>query len=183
MLVLNIQVPHDLPPNVRLLDALLRQWPTYVAYVASFMTIGIMWINHHYLFNLIRRVDHWLLVFNTLLLFGITSLPFPTALLAEYIGKPDENVAAAVYGGTMFVIAILFNLLWRYASYRNRLLDPNADPAMIQAINRGYTPALFLYFAALVSAFFNVALMLIMTIGLAVFFALPRRRVQLPTGK
>ncbi len=171
LLVLNIQVPQGLPPNVHLADALLKQWPTYVAYIASFSTIGIMWINHHYLFNLIACVDHWLLIWNTLLLFGITSLPFPTALLAEYIGKPDETVAAVVYGGMMFVIALLFNALWRYASHKNRLLDPNADPALIRAINHDYTPAPFLYFAAFVFAFFNVLIMLALTIGLAIFFA------------
>jgi uncharacterized membrane protein len=123
LLVLNIQVPHDLPAGKSLANALIDQWPTYLAFVTSFATIGIMWINHHRLFAHIRRSDNPLLVLNGLLLIGITLVPFPTALLAAYIGHPDEQVAALVYGGTLVVIAICFNLLWLYASRGKRLLD------------------------------------------------------------
>ena len=111
LLVLNIQVPHDLPVGKSLAGALIDQWPTYLAFVTSFATIGIMWINHHRLFTHIRRSDNTLLVLNGLLLMGITVVPFPTALLAAYIGHPDEQVAALVYGGTLVLIAIFFNVL------------------------------------------------------------------------
>src|SRR5438876_9124079 len=97
LLILDIHVPHDLPAGTWLLDALWQQWPTYIAFIMGFSTIGIMWINHHRLFNLIKRSDHWLLVFNTMLLFGITIVPFPTSLVAQYFGHPGEQTAALVY--------------------------------------------------------------------------------------
>ncbi len=172
--MLNIQVPRNLPPGGSLADALLKQWPDYVAYLSSFATIGIMWINHHRLFLLIRRIDHLLLVFNGLLLLSITFLPFPTALVSEYAGHPDENVAAVVYAGTFVVIAIFFNLLWRYASYHRRLLGSDVETSEIDEINRSYRVAPFLYLAAFILAFVNVIASLAIVIGLAIFFALPR---------
>jgi uncharacterized membrane protein len=83
LLVLDIKVPHDLPENTSLLRALLNQWPIYMAFLTSFATIGIMWLNHHRMFRYIRRVDHWFLVLNGLLLLGVTFVPFPTSLAAE----------------------------------------------------------------------------------------------------
>ena len=175
LLVLDIQVPQNLPSGTRLIDALLKQWPAYVAYVTSFATISIMWINHHRLFKLIKRSDHLLMVFNSMLLLGVTFVPFPTALLADYFGQPDERVAAVIYSGTSIVIAVLFNVLWRYASYHNRLLDRQSTPVAIEAINRSYVAGPLLYSLAFVLAFFSVAASLVIIIGLALFFALPPR--------
>src|SRR5438445_6092599 len=117
LLVLNIQPPPS--PNLLedgpLLDFLRHQWSTYLAFVASFATIGIMWINHHRLFTHIKRVDNTLLVLNLLLMLVIVFIPYPTALLAAQFTKyPTQHFAAELYGGTSFVLAVCFNLLWRY---------------------------------------------------------------------
>src|SRR5450631_832802 len=85
LLVLNLKVPpHDLPEGQTLLQALGHEWAAYEAFLISFATVGVMWISHHRLFTHIRRVDHGLLVLNTLLLLGVTVVPFPTALLAAH---------------------------------------------------------------------------------------------------
>ena len=95
-----------------------RAWPQYAAYVVSFLTIGIMWLNHHTMVAHIRRVDRTTLVLNLLLLMGIVALPFPTALVAEHLGpdaeKAAEDVAAAVYGAVMIAISIAFAAMWTY---------------------------------------------------------------------
>ena len=96
---------------------LAMAWPQYAAYVVSFLTIGIMWTNHHTLFGHIRLVDRPLLVLNLLLLMGIVAIPFPTALIAEHLTGPNRaggQVAAAVYGAVMIVISISYNLIWWY---------------------------------------------------------------------
>jgi uncharacterized membrane protein len=96
---------------------LASAWPQYAAYVVSFMTIGIMWANHHTLFGHIRLVDRPLIVLNLLLLMGIVAIPFPTALIAEHLTGPDQSggrAAAVVYGGVMIVISIFYNLIWWY---------------------------------------------------------------------
>jgi uncharacterized membrane protein len=98
-------------------NVLGRAWPQYAAYVVSFLTIGIMWLNHHQMVAHIRRVDRTTLVLNLLLLMGIVALPFPTALVADHLGPDAEkggDVAAAVYGGVMVAISIAFASTWVY---------------------------------------------------------------------
>src|SRR5690349_429038 len=85
LLVLDIKVPTGLGEEGGLLDALLRQWPVYLAFFNSFATIGVMWINHHRLFTQIKRIDHTLLLLNALLLMAISLVPFSSALLSEYL--------------------------------------------------------------------------------------------------
>ncbi len=173
LLALDLRVPHDMADGRSLARALLAQWPAYLAFVTSFATIGIMWINHHRLFTLIRRTDNALLVLNGLLLLGVTFVPFPTAMVAEYTPRPAGPVAAAVFSGTYTVLAVLFNLLWRYSSGKHRLLDHRADPRAIEAITRGYALGPPVYFLSFVLAFVSVAASVAMNLLLAVFFALP----------
>src|SRR5215470_8693912 len=106
LLVLNIQVPPNALGEGELRDFLLSKGPTYLAFVTSFATIGIMWINHHRLFSHIKRTDTILLLLNLLLLMAIVFVPFPTALLAQYIALPDQHLSALVYSGTFIVLAI-----------------------------------------------------------------------------
>ena len=173
LLILDVHVPHDLPETTPLGEALLKQWPSYLAFLTSFALIGIMWINHHKLFTLIKRSDHLLLVFNSLLLLGSTVVPFTTSLLAEYIGHSEQRVAAMVYMGNFFVIAIFFNLLWRYAAHDHRLLAPGVSEDEVHSINRAYTLGPPVYLLCFAIAYFSVPLALGMTIALVIFYALP----------
>ena len=114
LLILEVRVPErrDIGEGRQLLTALADLWPAYLAYGTSFVAILIMWVNHHIIFEHVRRTDHPLFLLNGLLLLCITFMPFPTALLAEYLGHPGQRLAAAVYAGSFVVIAIVFNLLW-----------------------------------------------------------------------
>ena len=92
-------------------------WPQYVAYVVSFMTIGIMWVNHHTMFGHVRLIDRPMLVLNLLLLMGIVAIPFPTALVADHLTGPARSggpAAAVLYGAVMIAISIFYNLIWTY---------------------------------------------------------------------
>lgn len=173
LLVLNLQVPHNMRADRELLRALLSQWPSYLAYVTSFATISIMWLNHHRLFTVIRRTDTTLLLINGLLLLGVTFVPFPTAVVAEYIPRAGAHIAAAVFSGTYTVLAIFFNLLWRYAAHKNRLLDHRADPHLVAAITRGYSYGPPAYFLTFVLAFVSVGASVTMNLALGIFWALP----------
>ena len=130
LLALNMKVPGraDLAGmHATLFDALLAQWPAYLAYLISFLTVLIMWVNHHRMFRNIRRTDHSFMMLNGLLLMWVTLVPFPTAMLAEYINHPYARVAAAVYSATFVLIGVTFTALWWYASSGNRLLATNHD--------------------------------------------------------
>ncbi|HEY8217619.1 MAG TPA: TMEM175 family protein [Acidimicrobiia bacterium] len=118
LLVLQIDVPNARQGS--LFDALLDLWPSYLAFVLSFVVIGIMWVSHHSMFERIANVDRRLLFLNLLLLMGIAFLPFPTALLARYLQQGGENAefAAAAYSATMMLIGLFFMAMWHHL-YRN----------------------------------------------------------------
>src|ERR1700682_1711481 len=106
LLVLNIKIPgldlspSNLPNETQLWIELVKEWPMLAAYVTSFATIGVMWINHHRLYSHIKRTDTVLLLLNLLLLLIIVFIPVPTALVAEYLVYPDLHSAALLYSGT-----------------------------------------------------------------------------------
>jgi uncharacterized membrane protein len=122
LLVLQIHIPHV--KNGDLLDALAQRWPSYIAFVMSFVVIGIMWVSHHSMFERIARVDRGLLFVNLTLLLGIAFLPFPTGLLADYVrdGGANAHVAAAIYSATMVFIGLAFMGMWAHLLARPALL-------------------------------------------------------------
>jgi uncharacterized membrane protein len=96
---------------------LAEAWPQYAAYVVSFLTIGIMWMNHHTLFGHVQLIDRPLLVLNLLLLMGVVAVPFPTALIAEHLTGPNRSggsAAAVIYGLVLIVISFCYNAIWEY---------------------------------------------------------------------
>ncbi len=102
-----------------------RYWPQYGAYAVSFLTIGIMWLNHHTLLSYVARVDRIMLVLNTLLLMGVVAVPFPTALIANSHGPhPHVNasIAAITYGLLLIAISFAFSGMWFYlAAHQQKL--------------------------------------------------------------
>jgi uncharacterized membrane protein len=175
LLVLDIKVPHDLPPGQTLAHALAGQWPTYLAFVTSFLTILIMWVNHHRLFTHVGRWDDRLLFSNGLLLLGVVLLPFPTALVAEYLGRPGQTTAALVYNSTFIAIAICFNMLWRSASTDARLLRTDHDRDAVRHITESFRFGPLFYVTALIVGVFSVTTSLAVSCALAIYYALPSR--------
>jgi TMEM175 potassium channel family protein len=182
LLILEIKVPTQ--EQGSLADQLRRQWPSYLAFITSFVYIGIMWINHHRMFSHIRKCNDILLALNLLLLLGVTVVPFPTAVLAEHLSGPDRRTGAILYNATFVLIAVAFNVLWRYA-VNHRLLDENVQ-ASAANISRQYLVGPVLYTGCLVLSWFNVHGSLFVNLALSVFFALPARMVQqrmFPSGQ
>ena len=162
---------------------LLHLWPAYIAYAVSFLTIGIMWVNHHQVFQHFGRVDRPLLLLNILLLMCISFTPFPTRVVAEHAQNGSDREAAAVlYGLTLTFTAICFFAVWFYGS--RRLLRPDADMREVSGITRSYLPGAPIYALATVIAFVSSITSLIIFGALAIFYAIsssffgrePRRR-------
>jgi uncharacterized membrane protein len=173
LLVLEIKVPqHDMVKASGLGLSLLSLWPSYLAFVTSFASILVMWVNHHRIFSLVRRTDHAFLYWNGLLLLFVTFVPFPTALLAEYLLHPQAKVAASVYAGTFLAIAITFNRLWRYASLDRRLLAHRAERSEVEGITKQYRFGPALYLTAFILSFVSVWLSVSLCLFLAIYFSL-----------
>lgn len=176
LLVLAIKIP-DLDTTAKhgLAHSLAALWPAYLAFFTSFITILVIWVQHHWIFTQIRRADHGLLYWNGLLLLVVTFVPFPTGLLAEYLLHPEAKVAASLYTGNFLVISIVFHGLWRHVSKINMLLATNAissNQKVATKITMNYQLAPLFYFAAFGLSFISEIAGISSCLLLAFFFAL-----------
>jgi uncharacterized membrane protein len=151
-------------------ERLTHIWPSYLAYAVSFVTIGIMWVNHHWVISQIDHTDRRFLFANIGLLLCIAFVPFPTRLVAEHIRGDGARDAALAYGFTMVATAIMFNITWFYASTRRRLLRPDADAAVVSGISRSYLPGPWIYLGATLVAFLSPTVSVLLFLAIAVFY-------------
>jgi uncharacterized membrane protein len=149
---------------------LLHLWPSYLAYVTSFVTIGIIWMNHHHAVSLLGRTDRTFLFLNILLLLTIAFLPFPTKLVAQFIGHDGEEAAALVYTATFVLMSIIYNAWWRYASGGRRLITEGVPDSALRAISRAFDPGVPMYAAVFVVAFFSPLGAVFLTFAIAAFY-------------
>ncbi len=173
LLVLGFQVPQTMLADHELVQWLLEQWPAFFAFVTSFVTIGVMWINHHRMFTHIKRADTTLLSLNLLLLLLIVFVPFPTLLIADYVLVPGQHFAALLYSGIYILLAVCFNLLWRYATYGNRLIGKKADLRAIQEMTAQYRFGPLFYIVTFLIAWASAPVSLALNLLVALFFAFP----------
>ena len=174
LLVLDIKVP--VPHSGQGLGSeLLRQWPSYAAYVTSFVTIGIIWINHHAMISRLRETDHPVLVLNLLLLMSIGILPFATSLMAAYLKESSgEHLAAAIYSGSFLVMSVFFLLLQHHILFAKRnLLGPSLNDEQRRSIMRrsffGTVPYVIATALAALSPYATLAI----CFAIAAYYALP----------
>ena len=179
LLILDIKVPAA--GEGPLGRALADQWPQYAAYLVSFFVVGIVWLNHHAMIQLLARADHTLQVLNLLLLLPISVLPWPTAVLADYVREgttADQRVAVLLYGFTSSAMGVGFNLLWRAILRRPGLWRPGVDRASLTVRNRRYNAGVCVYPVATLLGLLSVPLFLVLMLALALLFLLPTPEVR-----
>jgi len=174
LLVLEIQVPEP-GSGESLGHELLAQWPSYAAFVISFFTIGIIWINHHAMVRRLRVTDHSILVWNLLLLMTVSALPFTTALMATYLKESNgESLAAAVYAGSFLLMGVVFagmnrHILFERVDFLEEKLD---EPIRRLTLKRGVA-GILPYAIATAVAPLSPYLTLGICAGVALFYASP----------
>ena len=169
LLVLELKVPEVEPGG--LADALLENWPSYATYVVSFLVIGIIWVNHHAVMERIRKVNRPLLFLNLVFLMAVALIPFPTALLADYLqAGHDERLAAAIYGGSMTLMGATFGSIWAYAVLSNDLLHEGVDPVRARRSLWIFAAGNPLYVLATGTALLSAKLALVIYALLAIFY-------------
>jgi uncharacterized membrane protein len=149
---------------------LIHLWPSYLAYVTSFLTIGIIWINHHYCLQTMARADRTLMFINLILLLTVAFVPFPTKLVAQYLQQPGQQAAVFAYDATFVLMAIVYNMWWRYASSGRRLIHPDVPDSVVRAISRAFNPGVPMYAGALLIAFVNPLASVFVTFAIAAFY-------------
>ncbi len=149
---------------------LLHLWPSYLAYVTSFLTIGIIWINHHHTVSLLGRVDRTFLFINNLLLLTIAFLPFPTKLVGDYLQQPGEQSAVLAYAATFVLMASMHQVWWQYARRGRRLIAEHARESALRGVDLAYAPGVPIYAVAFLVAFASPLASVVLTFAIAAFY-------------
>jgi uncharacterized membrane protein len=171
LLILEVRVPAGRELGSGLLDI----WPSYLAYATSFLTIGIIWINHHAMLRRIKAIDHEILILNLLLLLCVGLLPFTTALMAAYLKESEgETLAAAIYAGSFLLMSVVFAAMnWTILFRKDHLLAGQIDAATRRTIITRGVAGLLPYLAATILAVLSPYVSLAICGAVAAFYALP----------
>jgi uncharacterized membrane protein len=180
LLAVDLKPPRGATSGAQLAHALAEQWPMYVSYAMSFLYIGIIWAHHHAVFKLVKRSDQVFLTLNILFLMVIAVLPFPTAVLGEYLGERGDRhrIATLLYTGTLFLAGALFNALWLWGKHEARLIDDELDAELIRATTRHYLVAPLAYALAFVVAWWSPVIAVLIVFVMAFFYLLPSELLQ-----
>jgi uncharacterized membrane protein len=174
LLVLALIPAADVPG--RMLADLLAQWPVYLAYLAAYLTVGVVWTNHRAVFDHIRRMDWTLYWLNLGVLFGAVLLPFPTAMVARAIGegnRADEQTAVGLYAAISTVVLLTWVLFFHYLSRHPELLAHADDPAFFVDYRLRTAAGGILYVGAgLLGALVAPTLALVIFVVAPIFYAL-----------
>jgi uncharacterized membrane protein len=172
LLIISVDSRVGSPTGANLRHDLLAAWPSYVAYVVSFMTIGIIWANHHTVMNQIDRSDRTFLILTVGFLMVVAFIPFPTRLVAEYLHKDGAGAATVTYGITLTLTAVMFNAIWFYAARGARLLRADADEHTVRGISKTFVLGPWIYLAATLIAAISPTLGAIAFLLFALFWVI-----------
>jgi uncharacterized membrane protein len=174
LLVLDLPRPQD---STRLAHDLLQEWPTYAAYLVSFITVAIVWIEHHGMMAAVDRINRRFLERTLLFLLFVSIIPWPTAIAADYINTGSQAKPAAVlYASVMMFMGLSFSLGWRYLSDHPDLVAEPARPALRAGMLRALVGGL-VYVVAIAIAFVNADASFALDALIAAYFALSKSGV------
>ena len=172
LLILNVDAHIGNKESGNLARDLLTGWSSYAAYALSFVTIGIIWVNHHTVMTQIDRADRVFLFLTVGFLMSVAFIPFPTRLIAEYLSDDFANARAATitFGLTLTVTAAFFNALWLHASHSGRLLREDTDEALVAGITKSFRPGVPVYLLATLVAIVSPIASFILYTVIATFY-------------
>ncbi|OXA78398.1 Protein of unknown function [Flavobacterium aquidurense] len=180
LLVLDLHVPdaNVVKNSAALLVYLKQQWTSYLAFTLSFFSIFIMWVNHHKIFKQIYSRNTAIMFANGLILFLVSAVSYPTALLARFFNGEASGIAVAIYTGIFVLINISYNLLWFIASSDKKLLRPGITSLAIKKIRNNYLYGLPTYLIAFGISFELPAVALAICMILLIFWALSSGKIN-----
>jgi uncharacterized membrane protein len=172
LLVLDIHVP-DIKENESLLQHLLADWTTHLAFLIGFFTILVCWINHHYMFEHIRKCNGMLLLLNGFKLLVVSFTPFATAVISKYMGTTHQQIATNLYALNFFLMGLAMTGIWCYA-YQNKLLK-SASPEFLKAVNQLYILAPVISGTIFILSFINIWISLVLFGVMFMIYVIPKK--------
>jgi uncharacterized membrane protein len=173
LLVLDIALR---PPGTPL-EQVLHAWPSYLAYLVSFLTIGVSWLLHTALTGHLAGTDQLFLRLNLLLLLVVVFLPFPTRLIAEALqhDMSAERVYVTMYGLTLLAISLLGYALDAYARHEH-LYSPAQEGEELHRTRRKFLPVVIVYVIAILIGLLLPVAAVALYFGIAVYLVVPSGR-------
>ena len=176
-IIITIMVLELRPPQGTTLDDLRELWPVFLAYVLSFVNVGIYWNNHHHLFQAVRVVDGRVLWANLFLLFWLSLFPFTTAWMGE---NHFASLPVAMYGGVLLMAGVAYYILERLLI---RIQPPGTQLEEAVGIELKGITSVVAYLIAIATAFVLPAVSLVIIVGVAVWWFVPDRRIERVVGR
>jgi uncharacterized membrane protein len=174
LLVLDLPRPRD---SAHLAHDLADQWPSYAAYLVSFVTVGILWIEHHGMMSAVRQINRRFLERALLFLLFVSIIPWPTAIAADYADQGSQATAAAVlYAGVMMLMGLSFALSWQYLAAHPQLVAEPARTALRAGTRRALLGGL-VYAVAIAVAFLSPTASFAIDAVVALYFAASKTEV------
>lgn len=186
LLVLDLGVDGVRADSQAALAAALRDhWPKFLSFVLSFLTILILWMNHHALFNWVVKPTGQLMVANGFLLFLVVLVPFTTALLGDHLGGPADHLAAGVYTALLVLVDVAFGWIWGIVTRNRRAVAPGLPDGEVRITDRYLLFGFIAQSAAFLLAWWSAIASVGLTLVLALFWmgnAYRRHRADGPGG-
>ena len=157
--------------NHMLMMALFKQWPSYLAFLLSFSTIFIIWLNHHRMYNVIRKSDSRFMFYNGALLFLVSIIPFTTSLLADYITSPAKSVSTVLYMTLFAGISWILFLMWNYATEDFRLLKRPAADVRVRNVRTGHLVSMITYSVTAALSLLVPYLSIVVGLGMVIYLS------------
>jgi TMEM175 potassium channel family protein len=175
LLVLDLPRPKS---STALGHDLSQQWPAYLAYLVSFVTIGLIWIEHHGMMSAVRTIDRRFLERTLAFLLFVSVIPWPTAIAAQYAdrGFSQARTAAILYASTMLLMGLTFAWGWQYLAAHPEMVAAPARAAFPTGMRRALLGG-SVYLVAIVAALISPALSFAIDALVAAYFALSRSQV------
>jgi uncharacterized membrane protein len=176
LLVLELGV--EASAGEHLLHSILHEWPSYLAYVTSFLTLGVIWLQHSGITGSLRAADATLYRLNLLVLLLASFLPFPTKLVGEFIRETEpERVAVVFYGLTLLALDLALTVFVRYAAEHRRLVRDEIEAESVEAA-LAHQPSLLIYGVGIGVAFLVPTVGVLLYLGAALYLGMPGRTLH-----
>jgi uncharacterized membrane protein len=179
LLILDVKVPAGATGHLG--AQLVWMWPHYTAYLLSFLVVGTVWLNHHAVVQCLTRTNHTVQLLNLLLLLSVSVLPWPTAVLSDYLRegtRADQRVTVALYGVSLSLMGITFTIFWRYVFRHHELHRPDLDRKVLAVRHRRSTVGLVAYPLVTVLGLLSAPLFIALILALVVAFLWPTPDVR-----
>jgi uncharacterized membrane protein len=161
-----------------LLHSILHEWPAYLAYLTSFMTIGVIWLQHSSITATLRRADSTLYRLNLLVLLLVSFLPFPTKLVTEFFGERDpERVAVVFYGLVLLALALALTAFVRYAAEHRQLVKDEVEAEHVEAA-LVHQPSFLLYGLGIAVGLVAPTVGVVLYLVIALYLGVPARTLR-----